>query len=442
MLVRRQPAGPGRWGCFVIIGLCGGCWLLSGCSSRGPVGGIKIGDPAGAKWGVCRTALTSTSAATDRCAADACASTAGLLKRQAWPGTPYDQRAASQLDGMATPIRGRVVSEPPPIDVRSLTRQDVQALAVAAAPVAQQLRQHSQWLLDNGQPALGQVVLAQAQYEASQHQKLAEEAWLNLARVHCQTTVADEGMAYLHDLELVLQQFRQAGVNTPVRPDELPRQRAVVQESLVELEFNQARLTAGLESLLQLEDNAAPIWAVATSRLVDLPGNPEEALAVARERRADLLAWRQLSAQPESVPNEAWSAIHPWLAAGLPKLPPSWWQCLLKREVNEREASERRHRSDLLCAAVATQEEKLRVEIRGHYQSLQRIGAQLDLKLQQRDLLREARAQTAAVEMDQPDVRRRLEDTQTELRLTAEIIDLMFDQEIELMQLNYTIGGQ
>lgn len=442
MLVRRQPAGHGRWGWCVLVGLCGSSLLVGGCSSRGPLGRVGFDKQSGPGIAVCQPTMISGSMPTNACGAEACAATSALSPRLAWPRIPYDQRGASQLAVMAEPILGRVVTETPPTQVRSLTRENVQSLAAAAAPVAGQLRQHGQWLQANGQETLGQAVLAQAQYEATQHQQLAEEAWLNLARVHCQSTVADHGLDYLHELESALQQFRQAGVNTPVRPDELPRQRAVVQESIVELEFNQARLTAALESLLQLDDNGPPIWAVATSSHVDIPGNPDQALVVAWERRADLRAWRQLAAQPESVPNEAWGALHPWLATGLPKLPPSWWWCLLKREVKEREASERRQRADLLHAAVAAQEEKLRVEIRGHYHSLQRIGAQLDLKLQQRDLLREARAQVAAVEMDQPDVRRGLEDTQTELRLTAEIIDLMFDQEIKLMKLSYTIGGQ
>jgi hypothetical protein len=43
--------------------------------------------------------------------------------------------------------------------------------------------------------------------------------------------------------------------------------------------------------------------------------------------------------------------------------------------------------------------------------------------------------------MGQVDVRRNLEDAQAELRLTAQIIDLLFDQEIEFMRLRYTIGG-
>jgi hypothetical protein len=343
---------------------------------------------------------------------------------------------------MSEPILGRVLGDEPPRQVRILVRDDVLALAADSAPIAAQLRQHGQWLKTQGQESLGQVVLAQAHYETQQHQRLAEEAWLNLARVHCQTSVVDQGLDYLQDLESALGRFRQAGINAPVRPDELPRQRWVVEESVVELAYNQARLNDALESLLQLAPTDVPLWATATSATVMIPVDPEQAVALALQRRADLRAWRQLATQPEALPQEAWSALHPWLATGLPAVPAQWWMCHLKRQIEQREAGEREHRQDLLLAALATQEEKLTVEVRGHYQVLQRIRDQLNLKVKSRDLLRDARRHVEAVEMGQPDIRRNLEDAQAELRLTAEIIDLLFDQEIEVMRLSYALGGQ
>lgn len=428
MLPRRTATGLGRLGLIALTVVC------VGCTSRG-----SLGLQEGHSW--LNLGPWRSSCGFEQPCADNCSPEAATALRQSWPSTPYALRSASLLDGMSEPILGRVVADELPAHVRMLTRQEVRTLAAAAAPVAAQLRQHGQWLSSQGQETLGYVVLVQAQYEEMQHQRVAEEAWLNLGRVHCQTTVVDQGLDYLGDLESAVQRFRLAGIDTPVRPDELPRQQWVVQESVVELAYNQARLHDALESLLQLAPTGEPLWAVVTATSVVVPAGPEEAVTQALGQRADLRAWRQLAAQPEAVPNEAWSALHPWLATGLPTVPVQWWMCHLKREVEERAESEQRHRRDLLRESIATQEEKLAVEVRGHYQVLRRISDQLELKVRQRDLLRQAREQVEAVEMEQVDVRRNLEDAQAELRLTAQIIDLLFDQEIEFMRLSYTLGS-
>ncbi len=352
----------------------------------------------------------------------------------------YDQREATWLEGATAPLLGRIVAEGPPTQVRQLSLSQCESLAAESAPIASQLRQHAEWLAGHEQETLSAAIHEQARFEADKHRLLAVEAFLNLANVHAQTTVVDQSLVFLNDLRESVAEFRRAGVEVAVSNNELERQELVIQESVVELQYNQNRLIGGLEALLQVAPQPEPIWVYVADQSSISGVDPGAAFDFALRHRGDLRALQLLAENADSIPAETLQQLHPLLSTGVPIPSVSWWMCLAKREVECLERSQRQQRKRILDAMVAAKLEQIRTEVQTHCLALQRIESLLELKIQQRALLREAQQNRTQVAQGPLNVADYVADSQQELKWTSEIISLMFDQQIEQARLQHAMG--
>jgi hypothetical protein len=229
-------------------------------------------------------------------------------------------------------------------------------------------------------------------------------------------------------------------VEVAVTNNQLERQELAVQESIVELQYNQNRLIGGLETLLQIAPQAEPIWVVVADQLPIAAVDSVTAFDFAQQHRGDLQALRILAANGDSIPAETLQQLHPLLSTGVPIPSVSWWMCLAKREAECLERSQRQQRQRLLDAMVAAKIEQIRAEVQTHCLALHKIESLLELKIQQRTLLREAQQNRTQGAQGQVDIAAYIADTQQELKWTSEIISLMFDQQIELARLQQAMG--
>ncbi len=352
----------------------------------------------------------------------------------------YDQREATWLEGATAPLLGRIVADAPPTQVRQLSLAQCESLATESAPIASQLRQHAEWLAGHEQETLSAAIQEQARFEADKHRLLAVEAFLNLANVHAQTTVVDQSLLFLNDLRESVAEFRRAGVEVAVSNNELERQELVIQESVVELQYNQNRLIGGLEALLQVSQQLEPIWVYVAEQSPISEVDPEAAFDFAQQHRGDLRALQLLADNADSIPAETLQQLHPLLSTGVPIPSVSWWMCLAKREVECLEQSQRQQRKRILDAMVSAKLEQIRTEVQTHCLALQKIESLLELKIQQRALLREAQQNRTQVAQGPINVAAYVADSQQELKWTSEIISLMFDQQIEQARLQHAMG--
>lgn len=357
------------------------------------------------------------------------------------PTIPYEQRPGTLLEGASTPLLGRVLADVEPSRVRTVSLAGCESQARNVAPIGIQLKRHAQWLAGHGQPVLSAALNEQARFESDKHRLLASEAYLNLANVYAQTTVVDQGLAFVGDLRESIAEFRRAGIEVAVNSNELDRQELAIQESMVELQYNQTRLNRGLEALLQLSTYPIPIWAYVANE----PTNPivDEAAAseFALQHRGDLKALEILANDADSIPADTLQQLHPLLATGIPIPTASWWMCLAKREAECLEKSQSQQRRRLLEAMVSAKIAQIKAEVADRCLAIQRVDSLLELKIQQRTLLREAQENKSKTGQGQLDVKAYIADSQQDLKLTSEIISLMFDQQIERARLQHTLGN-
>lgn len=397
---------------------------LSGCAPRPLLSGLLP------NWG--QTASRSTMEPSDRANAIAVPRSLATI--------PYDQREATWLDGASAPLLGRVLADASPTQVRQVSLAQCEALATEVAPIGRQLTQHAQWLGANGQATLSAALCEQARYEADKHRLLAVEAYFNLTNVYAQTTVIDQSLTFLGDLRQSIAEFRRAGIEVAVTNNELDRQELAIQESIVELQYSQTRLIGGLELLLQVSASPVPIWTFVTHEsprsVVDVAAAGEFAL----QHRGDLKALQILAADADSIPAETLQQLHPLLATGVPIPNVSWWMCLAKREADCLEQNQLEQRQRLLEAMVVAKIEQIRTEVADRCLSLQRVESLLELKIQQRALLRDAQQNRTQAGQGSVDVAAYVADSQQELKWTSEIISLMFERQIEQARLQHAMG--
>jgi hypothetical protein len=397
---------------------------LSGCAPRPLLSGLLP------KWG--ETASRTTLDPSDQGNATAVPRSLATI--------PYDQREATWLDGATAPLLGRVLAEETPTGVRQLSLAHCESLAVEVAPIGVQLRQHAQWLEAHGQATLSASLREQARFEADKHRLLAVEAYVNLTNVYAQTTVIDQSLTFLSDLRESIAEFRRAGIEVAVTNNELDRQELAIQESIVELQYSQTRLIGGLEVLLQVTANPQPIWTFVTDEsprsVVDVAAAGEFAL----QHRGDLKALQILAADADSIPAETLQQLHPLLATGVPIPSVRWWMCLAKREADCLEQNQLEQRQRLLEAMVVAKIEQIRTEVADRCLALQRVESLLELKIQQRALLRDAQQNRTQAGQGSVDVAAYVADSQQELKWTSEIISLMFERQIEQARLQHAMG--
>ncbi len=397
---------------------------LSGCASRPILSGL----------------VPSSGAPSGRAISEVSDPPVEPAARISLPTIPYDQRQPTWLAGATTPLLGRFLAEPDPTQVRSLSLAQCESMARDAAPLATQLRQHAQWLEGHGQTSLSAALHEQARFESDKHRLMAVEAYLNLAKVYAQTTVIDQSLTFLNDLRESVGEFRRAGVQVAVTNNELERQELSIQESIVELQYNQNRLIGGLEAVLQISTQSIPIWSYVEQPSPMSLVDETTAFEFARQHRGDLKALQILAANADSIPSETVQQLHPFLSAGVPIPTVSWWMCLAKREAECLEQSQRQQRKRLLDAMVAAKIEQIRTEVKAHCLAMQRIDSLLELKIQQRELLREERQNRNRAEQGPVDIAAYVTDSQQELKWTSDIIALMFDQQIEQARLEQVLG--
>jgi hypothetical protein len=353
-------------------------------------------------------------------------------------------RQPYQLPAANGPLLGRPLDERPPDGVRPLSWEQCRSLAEQHAPLAAQMESHSDWLRAHSQETLADALQLQAAYERSQHRLLAEELWLDLANVYAQTTVLDQSHEFLRDLSRSVQEFRQAGLPVTVSPDQLERQELVIDSSGVELLYNQRRLNDALEVALSLTAADPPLWPTVNGLIETRPTDPDQAVTVALQQRGDYLAWQRLACHAEQLPAESLrqlGAAQPWLASGVPIPSAAWWMCRLKQTQERMEQQERQQRAKQLQAIAQSKRDQIRLEVRQHWHALWRIEAQLQSLLQQRESLRRSMAATLQAREQQPlDVQTYLNRSSEDLKLTSEIITLLFEQEKERCRLNQAIG--
>ncbi|MBL8888733.1 MAG: hypothetical protein JNL67_02060 [Planctomycetaceae bacterium] len=357
------------------------------------------------------------------------------------PSVPYEQRPATLLADASAPLLGRVVADTLPERVRSISLAECESQARDTAPIGVQLQRHAQWLAAHGQQTLSDALKEQARFESDKHRLLASEAYLNLANVYAQTTVADQGLTFVGDLRESIAEFRRAGIEVAVNSNELDRQELAIQESVVELHYNQTRLNRGLEALLQVPPDPTPIWAYVENESTNSVVDEMAATEFALQHRGDLKSLQILANDAESIPADTLQQLHPLLATGIPIPTVSWWMCLAKREAECLEKSQTQQRRRLFEAMVAAKIEQIRAEVADRCLAIQRVESLLELKIQQRTLLREAQQNSNKTGQGQLDVKAYIADSQQDLKLTSEIISLMFDQQIERARLQHTMGN-
>lgn len=344
------------------------------------------------------------------------------------------------LEGASAPLLGRVLAEVEPSRIRSISLAGCESQASDVAPIGIQLKRHAQWLAGHGQPVLSSALNEQARFESDKHRLLASEAYLNLANVYAQTTVVDQGLSFVDDLRESIAEFRRAGIEVAVNNNELDRQELAIQESIVELQYNQTRLSRGLEALLQVSSDPTPIWAYVDNESTNTIVDETAAWEFALQHRGDLKALQILANDADSIPADTLQQLHPLLATGIPIPTVSWWMCLAKREAECLEKSQTEQRRRLLEAMVSAKIEQIKAEVADRCLALRRVDSLLELKIQQRTLLREAQQSRSKTGQGQLDVKAYVADSQQDLKLTSEIISLMFDQQIERARLQHTLG--
>lgn len=405
--------------------VAGGCLAvgLSGCAQRPQLSSLlpNLG----------RGTSRPTSVASDQCYEP--------TVRNSLATIPYEQRQPTLLAGATSPLLGRVLADSTPAQVRELSLSQCESLASDVAPIATQLRQHAQWLEGHGQATLSAALREQARFESDKHRLLAIEAYLNLANVYAQTTVIDQSLTFLNDLRESVAEFRRAGVEVAVTNNELERQELAIQESIVELQYNQTRLIGGLEAVLQISPQSDAIWAYIADQTPVSMVDENAAWEFARQHRGDLKALEILAANADAIPGETLQQLHPLLSTGVPIPNVSWWMCLAKREAECLELSQRQQRTRLSNAMVAAKIEQIRTEVQSQCLVLKKVESLLELKIQQRALLRDAQ-QNRNVGQGQIDVASYVADSQQELKWTSEIISLMFQQQIEQARLQQAMG--
>jgi hypothetical protein len=374
------------------------------------------------------------------------------------PVIQFESRQLIELSELTNPIEGMPIainpsikpeaaSIPPPT-LRDLTYQEMTRLAGEYAPLARRLEAYRDWLctLKRPQTAIINALTQQARFERSRHQLASQEAYLNLVNVHVKTPILNRTRLVLMESEEALNKLRDAGIDIPGDPQDLARRRLEVAENLVEVHFNQQRLNAGLESLLNLApSDEVPIWT--NFQASTKPQIPDAATAIetAYCQRGDLLALVALSEGSHSLSPESLRGVepsNPLIGAGIDiPGPAKIWQCLLKNEIEWLKKSAQAERKRQLETMIATKCEQIQLEVRQSLATVERHDSTLKIKLARVENLRQSMAAAErAVDLRPIDFTMRLQQRTDELRLISEVIDELIALEIEYARLQHTMG--
>jgi hypothetical protein len=370
----------------------------------------------------------------------------------------FESRELIQFTNVTNPIEGAPIASDPslapklppsfPTSVRDLSNRELQHLAGKAAPIANRLEAHRDWLntLSRTPPGILEALAQQARFERSKHILMAQEAYLNLVNVYTKTPILNKTRDVLFESDEAIDKLRLAGVEIPSDPEELTRRRLAATEGLVEVRYNQQRLNDALESLLNLaHDGDRPIWTNYQSAKVAAIPTETEALESALSRRGDLVALVLLANNSQSLSIDylrGGDASSGLFGAGfdLPG-PARWWQCILKNEIECLKKSAQAERKRQLEMLVKNKQDQIRLEVRQSLHAIERHEGNLRLKLEQIDILRGSMVSSDKAKDYRPvDFPTRLQQRSDELKLISEIVDEMISLEIEHARLKHHIG--
>ena len=372
----------------------------------------------------------------------------------------YESRQPIQIDPMLAPIDGRPASkaESEPA-LRQLSWQQCRSLAAASAPIAGAIESQIAWLRCNGacDSKLQQALLCRAGHERNEHVATAMEAWLNLADVSVQMPALASTSNLLSDTSVAIEKFRGAGVEIQTDTTELDRQQLSIEEQRLTLKSAERQLIQGLEALLNLTPNDAPLWTDSIDYQSPPAFSRDQAVAIALQQRGDLCALETLAkhcchensgdAAQQQIVAALTSAGSPLLGVGLPRPAAAlWWQCKLKEQVKQQlaciAAKEAEQRRKLLCSLADTKRKQIRREVSNAVEALASDIELRQLKQRRRDSLAAsidaAELAKDEVPVDLPtDLKNRIELRRLDAEITHQAIVIAIDQ----VRLQKAVGG-
>ena len=354
---------------------------------------------------------------------------------------------------MGWPLNEQLASSEGRLQELSLAR--CREIAFAAAPAANQIDKHREWLLRND--AASQTVLEamtqQAVYERNLHVHRTLNLFFNLANVYCQQPALKDSQRILDDTKQAIEKLREAGTPLKIDLGEFDRTKLELDEQAAILLRQQQRLTAGLEQILQLDATPLPIWTkLATQSTVplELGQDPESEYVIALSQRGDLRAIELLANDPASVTTEQLAMLAtggaPLLNAQLP-LPKvaRWWQLRvrsrIKRQIELISEQETIRRREQLTDLAETKRRQIRNEIFDATDNLASSRKLLEIKRQRLASLAQSieaaeRAKDDILLNADEHVQKRLEAT----KLESEIVNQLFTIAVDISQLRLARG--
>lgn len=375
----------------------------------------------------------------------------GLANCNSLPVIDYDSRNLLVLWDGSEVEGGLPKSESQSGGVRELTFEECGRLASVSSPAARQLECHRQWLLknDDTQQAIIVALCHQARFERRVHVARALEAYLNLVEIHAQRPVIDEILSVIKESEAAIVKFRDAGVDTPGDPNELPQRVLDIDQQLAKLYLANSRLADVMEMLLELQPQpGTPIWTSFISPRPNEAPSTSDAINIALANRGDLLALEHLEKNSSDVSSESaqgiLSSTSPLLSVSI-SIPgqPKWWQCVKRKEFERLKDLERCERAHQLHLLVEVKRELIRQEVYEALNSIIYHRELLDLKQKRLSaILLSLESEATAKETRPVEFKDRIKKEIEKLQTSSEVVHELIAIDVEFVRLDRVLGTE
>ena len=299
------------------------------------------------------------------------------------PQVDIGSRTPISLSRLDASFEGMPVLDTETQSLRELAFSECERIAAKHSAVAKGLRQERSVIAASKapHPALLNVIDAQIVYQRNVAAGDAMEAFLNLANVHLQHPLVVKSERQIDRVRRILEQLRENEIPPGFDVREIDRRELEIQEKKVDLLFNQRRVTALLEQLLELEPSREfPLWTaggrLAESESLEIEQLYETALA----NRVDIASLETLAGQCDSELLEAMrraaSGVNPLLGMAIFGGGPL--EALFCRQQDQ--SVEMSRRKQQLYQLAQTQKKMLRLEIEQVVASMKKRIAMIESK--------------------------------------------------------------